>query len=118
MAQNDFNLEGDDEEVQFILENLDEDYADTTAEEVEYILDHLWQYYDEQGFLDENSSDEVDIDEDEILQYVLDQVEKDKKAGEKLAKRFDEDRIAAVLECEYGYCDQEGIFTDNEDEEA
>ena len=81
------------------------------------ILDILYDYYEEQGFFDEDSDDEVDIDEDEILQYVVDQVEKDKKAGEKLAQKFDEDRIADVLEGEYGYCDKTGVFTDNEDEE-
>ena len=92
-------------------------YNNKQSEEVEYILDILYDYYEEQGFFDEDSDDEVDIDEDEILQYVVDQVEKDKKAGEKLAQKFDEDRIADVLEGEYGYCDKTGVFTDNEDEE-
>ncbi|MEE1064076.1 MAG: hypothetical protein UH850_06660 [Paludibacteraceae bacterium] len=116
MAQDEIGYD-DKEAVEFILANLDEEYADTTAEEVEYILDILYDYYEEQGFFDEDSDDEVDIDEDEILQYVVDQVEKDKKAGEKLAQKFDEDRIAEVLEGEYGYCDKTGVFTDNEDEE-
>jgi len=117
MAQDEIGYD-DKEAVEFILKNLDEEYADTTAEEIEYILDILYDYYESQGFFDEDSDDEVDIDEDEILQYVVDQVEKDKKAGDKMAQKFDEDLIAEILEGEYGYCDATGVFTDNEDEEA
>lgn len=117
MAQDEIGYD-DKEAVEFILKNLDEEYAGTTAEDVEYILDILYDYYEEQGFFDEDSEDEVDIDEDEILQYVLDIVETDKKNDVEIAKKFDEDLIAEILEGEYGYCDATGVFTDNEDEEA
>ena len=73
-------------------------------EEINYIIDLVYEYYESRGFLDEESEDEVEIADDELCEYVA-----AKAAKEKIFTLTDE-AIAAVVQGELDYCDSLGLF--------
>lgn len=77
-----------------------------TNDEINYIIDVVYDYYDEKGFMNDETDDEsiVDIDEDEIIAYVLKNTKKDK------INNFSSEEIAFIIQGELAYCDSLGIF--------
>jgi len=70
MSEEDKVLEYDEQDsVRFIQEHLpDEMRGEFTDDEINYIVDLVYEYYEEKGFLDEEEEDaEVIIDEEELL---------------------------------------------------
>ncbi|NDV95402.1 hypothetical protein D0T84_10815 [Dysgonomonas sp. 521] len=106
---NDKNLVQYDEDdaVKYIQNYLPQEtkgkYSD---DEINYILDIVYEFYEEKGFMDENSDDSaiVDIDEDELIAYVLKNTQKDK------INNFSSDDISFVIQGELAYCESIGIF--------
>lgn len=77
-----------------------------TNDEINYIIDIVYDYYDEKGFMNDETDEEsiVDIDEDEIIAYVLKNTKKDK------INNFSSEEIAFIIQGELAYCDSLGIF--------
>lgn len=77
-----------------------------TDDEINYIIDIVYDYYDEKGFMNDDTDENslVDIDEDEIVAYVLKYTKKDK------INNFSPDEIAFIIQGELAYCDSIGIF--------
>ncbi|MFV0419580.1 MAG: hypothetical protein ACK5KT_12735 [Dysgonomonas sp.] len=77
-----------------------------TNDEINYIIDVVYDYYDEKGFMNDETDEEsiVDIDEDEIVAYVLKNTKKDK------INNFSSEEIAFIIQGELAYCDSLGIF--------
>ena len=77
-----------------------------TNDEINYIIDVVYDYYDEKGFMNDETDEEsiVDIDEDEIIAYVLKNTKKDK------INNFSSEEIAFIIQGELAYCDSLGIF--------
>ncbi len=76
-------------------------------DEINYIIDIVYEFYDEKGFMDDNTTDEsqmVNIDEDEIIDYVLKNTKKDK------INDFQSEDIAFIIQGELAYCESIGIF--------
>lgn len=74
MSQEKKVLEYDeDDSLRFIRENLPEEMLDEFSDdEINYIVDLVYDFYEEKGFLDENEDDdsEIEINEDELLEYI------------------------------------------------
>ncbi|NDV79608.1 hypothetical protein [Dysgonomonas sp. 511] len=77
-----------------------------TNDEVNYIIDIIYDFYEEKGFMDEKTSDEdiIDIDEDEIIAYVMKHTKKEN------INNFSEDEISFIIQGELAYCESIGIF--------
>jgi len=95
----------DDAAVQFILKNLPKEHKDKINEDdVEYVLDVVYEYYEKNGYFDENAPEEVEIDEDELFEFVL------KCAREDDMKKLDAIAVQYILDGEFKYCESIGIF--------
>ncbi|HOV71587.1 MAG TPA: hypothetical protein PLO31_05190 [Dysgonamonadaceae bacterium] len=107
MSEEDKVLEYDEQDsVRFIQEHLpDEMRGEFTDDEINYIVDLVYEYYEEKGFLDEEEEDaEVIIDEEELLAYVIKNAQKD------AIRDFTEDEIEAIVAGELAYCDSLNLF--------
>ncbi len=107
MSEEDKVLEYDEQDsVRFIQEHLpDEMRGEFTDDEINYIVDLVYEYYEEKGFLDEEEEDaEVIIDEEELLAYVI------KNAQTDAIRDFTEDEIEAIVAGELAYCDSLNLF--------
>jgi hypothetical protein len=99
------------EAVKFILSGLPKDMKkNIAAKDIEYVLECIFSFYEENNYLEEDNDEIVDIDEEEIFNYVMNQVIQDKKM-----EKFTEEVIESILEGEYNYCESLGIFDIEED---
>ncbi|MDR1516934.1 MAG: hypothetical protein LBS52_02345 [Dysgonamonadaceae bacterium] len=95
----------EDDSVKFIRKQLPEDIQQTLSDdEINYIVDLIYEFYEERGYLNEDDDSEVEIDEDEVLTFVVDNARKDG------IRNFTENEIAAVVAGEFAYCDSLNIF--------
>ncbi len=108
-TENDDLLEYDDDEaVKFILKMVPEEFKSKINDDaVNYVLDVVYEFYEENGLIDENSTEEASIDEEEMLKYVMKAVKKDKM-------NLTEDEIQLVLDGEYEYGKSIGIYTEED----
>ena len=76
-----------------------------TNDELNYIIDLIYEFYEDKGFLDESDDEmEVDIDEDELIAFVVKQAQKDKVG------KFESEDITFIVQGELAYCDSLDIF--------
>lgn len=96
----------EEDAVKFIQNYLPQDIKGKyTNDEINYIIDIIYDFYDEKGFMDDSNEDAVvDIDEDEITAYVLKNTKKDKIGN------FSSEDISFIIQGELAYCDSIGIF--------
>lgn len=98
----------EDDAVAFIQNYLPQEIKGKYSnDEINYIIDIVYEFYDEKGFMDDNTTDEdqmVNIDEDEIIGYVLKNTKKDK------INDFQSEDIAFIIQGELAYCESIGIF--------
>lgn len=97
----------EDDAVKFIQNYLPQELKEKFSnDEINYIIDVIYDFYDEKGFMNENTDDDalVDIDEDEIISYVLKSAKKDK------INKFSSEEVAFIIQGELAYCDSLGIF--------
>ena len=94
----------DDEAIKFILNYLPEEIkAKLTNDDITYIIDLIYEFYENKGFMEDSEDEDVEINEDELIDYVAANA---KKAGFKLS----EDEIEAIVQGELSYCDSLGMF--------
>ena len=108
-TQEDDLLEYDDDAaVKFILKMVPDELKGKINEDaVNYVLDVVYDYYEENGLIDEDSTEEASIDEEEMLKYVMKAVKKDKM-------ELTEDEVQLVLDGEYEYGKSLGIYTEED----
>lgn len=108
MSQDNEMLQYDeDEAVKYIQNYLPQEMKEKmTADDINYIIDIVYDFYETKGLLDENVDDNttVEIDEDEMIEYIKKCIRKDKY------KNFAEDEVVAIVQGELAYCDSLGIF--------
>lgn len=105
--EKDLLLYDEDDAVKFIQNYLPQELKGKyTNDEINYIIDVIYDFYEEKGFMDEDSDGEalVDIDEDEIIAYVIKSSKKDK------VNKFSPEEVAFIIQGELAYCDSLGIF--------
>jgi DNA-directed RNA polymerase specialized sigma54-like protein len=98
----------DDEAVKFIKNYLPQELKDKfSADDVNYIIDLIYEYYDSKGYFDEDGDDDessVDIDEDELIQFVIANAQKDGVG------KFNTSEIALIVQGELEYCESIDLF--------
>jgi hypothetical protein len=95
--------------VKFILNSIPADAKlRINDEKIEYVLDVVYEYYEENGLIDEDSTEEASIDEEDMFKYILKCAKKDKMG-------ISEDDIQLILDGEYEYGKSLGIYREDED---
>jgi hypothetical protein len=99
----------EDDAVKFILNSIPADAKQRINDEkIEYVLDVVYEYYEENGLIDEDSTEEASIDEEDMFKYILKCAKKDKMG-------ISEDDIQLILDGEYEYGKSLGIYREDED---
>ena len=102
----------EEEAIKFILNQLPAEIRKSVKEDdIEYMLDIIYDYYDEKGYLDDENDEIVDIIENEMFEHVMNRVAHDKKS-----EQLTEDIVSAILDGEYEYCKSIGVFEEEEEE--
>ncbi len=97
----------EDDSVKYIRNYLPVDLKDKFSDDdINYIVDLMYEFYESKGYLDENKAEDelVDIDEDELLAFVVKNAKKD-EVGD-----FTEEEISYVVKGELAYCDSIDMF--------
>ena len=107
--EDDLLVYDEDEAVKLILNSLPADAKERINDEkIEYVLDVVYEYYDENGLIDEDSTEEASIDEEDMFKFILKCSKKDKML-------LSEDDIQFILDGEYEYGKSLGIYREDED---
>lgn len=101
MSEKDNTFEYDEEDsVEFIQSNMPNKLkGQLTDDEINYLVDLIYEYYEDKGYLNDDADDNVEIDEEELIIYVLENAKKDK------IKAFTQEQVEAVIEGELSYYD-------------
>ena len=95
----------EDESVKFIRKSLPEEMQNEFSDdEINYIVDLVYEFYEEKGCLDEDDDKDIEIDEDELLDYVIKNARKDK------IRDFTDEQVEAIVAGELAYCDTLNLF--------
>jgi hypothetical protein len=104
--EDDLLVYDEDDAVKFILNSIPEEAKGRINDEkVEYVLDVVYEFYDENGLIDEDSTEEASIDEEEMFKFIL-------KCSKKDKMELSEDDIQVILDGEYEYGKSLGIYTE------
>lgn len=108
-TQNDTScLEYDDQAaIAFIMKRLPENLrAIIEDDDVQYLLDLMYEYYEENNLLDEETDETVEIAEDDLIQYILRAAKKDGICADK----FTEETVQTLLDIEFEYSKSLGVY--------
>lgn len=96
----------EDDAVKYIQKYLPQEMnGKFSDDDINYIIDIVYDFYESKGLMDEIDEDTtIDIDEDEMIQYILKYTKKDK------VNNFSEEDIAIIVQGELAYCESIGIF--------
>ena len=90
----------EDESVKFIQSNMpDELQGQLTSDDINYLVDLIYEYYEDKGYLNDDVEDNVEIDEEELISYVI------KNAKADNVKVFTPEQVEAVIDGELSYCE-------------
>ena len=99
-------LEYDDEAaIIFIQKKLPKE-LNISDDDIQYVLDVIYDFYESKGFLNEDTDEEVEIVEEELLHYILKAVKKDEMDAEKLT----EENVQLILDAEFEYSESLGVY--------
>ncbi len=95
----------DSEAIRFILNILPAELRPRVSEDdVQYILDLICDYYEENNLIDDENVSEASIAEDDMLNSIWGTTKKEKIVN------LDEDQVAAILDAEFEYGKSIGIY--------
>ena len=100
-------LYDEDESVKFIQNYLPQELKGKFSnDDINYIVDLIYEFYESKGFLDDQASDdvEVDINEDELADFVVKNAKKDGVG------KYTPEEIAFIVQGEMEYCDSIHMF--------
>mgnify|MGYP006872977574 FL=1 len=98
----------DDKCIDYILNLIPaEDKANITRDDVQFILDAIYDFYEENGLIDEEVAKDSYIDETEELNYV-------RKACKEEGIKLSDEQIQLILDGEYQYGIEIGIYEEDE----
>ena len=111
MSEKDNTFEYDeDDSVKFIQSSMPVKLkGQLTDDEINYLVDLIYEYYEDKGYLDDDADDNVEIDEEELVSFVLKNAKKDD------IKAFTQEQVEAVIEGELEY--YESLDDDSEEDE-
>lgn len=88
--------------IAYILQHVDKK-LNITDNDVQYVLDLICSYYDDNGLMDDDN-DQAEIAEDDMFNYIMAAIRKEKIVT------LDERQVDAIIEQEYEFGKMEGIY--------
>lgn len=109
MSENDDLLYDEDDSVKFIRNYLPQELKGKfTDDDINYIVDLIYDFYDSKGYLNEDTGadngEDIEIDEDELVDYVIKNAKKDGVG------KFEPEEITFIVQGELAYCDSINMF--------
>ena len=100
----------EDDAVKFILNFVPTEFKEKIdIDQVEYVLDVVYDYYDENGLIDEDSTEEASIDEEDMFKFII-------KCSKKDKIKLNEEAIQLILDGEFEYGKSLGIYREEDEE--
>ncbi len=96
----------EDEAIKFILEQVPAEFKKRINDDkIQYVLDVIYDFYDEKGFIEEDSAEEASIDEEEMSLFIVKSAKKDKID-------LTEEEIQLILDAEFEYGQKIGVYNE------
>lgn len=100
-----FNYD-EDEAIKFIQNLLPQELKEKiTADDIVYITDLVYEFYESKGMLDEDPNLEIEIDEDEMVDFIVRYAARDSGC-----RGYEVDEIRFVIQGEMAYSESLGMF--------
>ena len=97
--------------IEYILNLIPEqDRAGITEDDVQYVLDVIYDYYESEGLMDENVASDGYVDEDAELDYIM-------KAANEDGVKLTSEQIQLILDGEFEYGKAIGIYAEDDEDE-
>ena len=104
-TNNDELLYDEDDSVKFIQNYLPQELKGKFSnDDINYIVDLIYDFYESNGMLDCDGDDEIKIDEEEVVNYVIKNAQKDGVG------KFEPEEITFIVQGELEYCDSINMF--------
>ena len=95
----------DDEAVKFVKNCLPVEMKEKFSnDDISYIIDLIYEFYESKGFLEGDDDREIDINEDEMIAFVV------KNALSDEVGKFESEEISRIVQGEMAYCESIGMF--------
>jgi hypothetical protein len=99
----------EDEAVKYILKNLPSEYKNKiSSDDVDYVLDVMYEYYESNGFIEEDSAEEANIDEEEMFNFIMKTIKKEKEVN------ISEEELQLIIDGEFEYGKSIGVYKEAE----
>ena len=104
-TNNDELLYDEDDSVKFIQNYLPQELKGKFSnDDINYIVDLIYDFCESNGMLDDDGDDEIEIDEEEVVNYVIKNAQKDGVG------KFEPEEITFIVQGELEYCDSINMF--------
>ena len=104
-TNNDELLYDEDDSVKFIQNYLPQELKGKFSnDDINYIVDLIYDFYESNCMLDDDGDDEIEIDEEEVVNYVIKNAQKDGVG------KFEPEEITFIVQGELEYCDSINMF--------
>lgn len=108
-TQDDLLVFDEDEAVKFIMNFIPKHLkSKITEDDVDYVLDIMYDYYEKEGFIDEDSAEEANIDEEGMFIYIMKCIKKESACD------LSEEEVQLILEGEFEYGKSIGVYKEVE----
>lgn len=107
MSEKDEFLYDEDDSVKFIQNYLPQELKEKfNNDDINYIVDLIYDFYDSKGYLneEEDGKEDIEIDENELVAYVIKNAKKDGVG------KFEAEEITFIVQGELEYCDSINMF--------
>ena len=99
----------EDEAVKYILNFIPAEFKTKISEDdIDYVLDIMYEFYEKNGYMDEDDAEEANIDEEDMFKYILKCINKDKVVT------LSEEELQIILDGEFEYGKSIGVYKDAE----
>lgn len=110
MSEEDILAYDEDNSVKFIQSYMPDNFkGQLSDDDIKYLVDLIYEYYEEKGYLKDDADDDIEIDEEDLIKYVFKHAKKTKIKGLTI------ELVEAVIESELSYC--ETLDDDDDDDE-
>lgn len=100
----DFLEYDEDAAILFIRNQLPQEMKEKFSDDdLNYIIDLIYEFYENKGFLKDDDI-EVEVDLDELTEFVIKNAKKDKVGS------YKEEEIQFIVDAEIAYCETLGVF--------
>ncbi|NLZ94376.1 MAG: hypothetical protein GX921_00940 [Bacteroidales bacterium] len=99
----------EEDSIEFIQSCMPENYeGQLSDDDIIHLVDLIYEYYEEKGFLNDDAEEDIELDEEDLVNYVF----KHAESGD--IENLTIELVEAVIDGELSYCES---LEDEEEEE-